>query len=456
MLQRLSDFHPIKGDDLPTFSMKLRDLPDGYHITDIVINQNLCPKTYAMKDSLLEIAERYYRNFEVNGETLQDFKENIQLSYDLNALNFETVLDMYPSLKMMVGSNTLETFNHTDDRSKMSQKSDVSNESSSGSGSNETLRNRNTNENTNGNVIELHNIESENSSSTVNSSKTDKISNSDTDENVTLNESESTVDNENETTNGTRTNQKTDTGLQSETQNEDVEQTTDTDRNLSRDGATERSTTENRNAEHLEIAVSLDSNNLHPHSKTVDDQSNQNSEFVSEGISEDENIDVDARTKTERNRSLNSESDSTESETVRNDIGKSKIGSVSKDSVTGKSVSVDGTETISLDENGNVIDVGKEKDNVERKENAIRSGNEIESEKITDSSSRNKDVVASGNEKTEESGSVNETRAKTIDRVGNEQPVDIFDDFIKKYPNILKIFISYFADDFVIYESGWC
>ena len=61
MLQKMKPFNPVIGDDDPWVSMQLRNMPVGYHITDIVINQETHPKTYLLKDKFLGLTERFYR-----------------------------------------------------------------------------------------------------------------------------------------------------------------------------------------------------------------------------------------------------------------------------------------------------------------------------------------------------------------------------------------------------------
>ena len=105
----MNDFYPVVGDDNPYFSCKLREMPTGFHLTDIEIDYELHPKTYIFKDKFLGMAERYYRNFEVNAITPMDFKENVQLSYDLNADVFETMLDKLPFIdNIMIGNTVID------------------------------------------------------------------------------------------------------------------------------------------------------------------------------------------------------------------------------------------------------------------------------------------------------------------------------------------------------------
>ena len=47
----------------------------------------------------------------------------------------------------------------------------------------------------------------------------------------------------------------------------------------------------------------------------------------------------------------------------------------------------------------------------------------------------------------------NENKTRITDRFQGEQPIDIYDDYFKKYPNLIKIFIDYFKDDFIVYSA---
>lgn len=118
-LRPLEPFHPTLGDDNPLVTMRLRDMPKGFHMTDIVIDETLHPLTYTMKDRLLSLSEKYYRNFEVNAETPQDFLENIQTTFDVNADVFERMLKDFPFLsELMIGQKTTRTTTQSDSKNR--------------------------------------------------------------------------------------------------------------------------------------------------------------------------------------------------------------------------------------------------------------------------------------------------------------------------------------------------
>lgn len=93
-VENLPTFKPIIGDDDPYITIALRDLPTGYGFDGLVFDPNK-PLTYALKDHLIDVATRYYRNYEIVGETFTDFRENLQLDLDLNVDTFEKMLAVY-------------------------------------------------------------------------------------------------------------------------------------------------------------------------------------------------------------------------------------------------------------------------------------------------------------------------------------------------------------------------
>ena len=94
MMEKLTTFKPIIGDDDPYITIALRDLPEGYGFDGLVFDPNK-PLTYALKERLIDVATRYYRNYEIVGETFTDFRENLQLDLDLNVDTFEKMLAVY-------------------------------------------------------------------------------------------------------------------------------------------------------------------------------------------------------------------------------------------------------------------------------------------------------------------------------------------------------------------------
>lgn len=81
--------HDLIGDDAPYVTIRYRDVPDGYRISDLVIDETAYPELAAIIDDLNEIAERYYKNYEITGVTVQEFFEHLQdaLAFKIKTFN---------------------------------------------------------------------------------------------------------------------------------------------------------------------------------------------------------------------------------------------------------------------------------------------------------------------------------------------------------------------------------
>ena len=260
---------------------------------------------------------------------------------------------------------------------------------------------------------------------------------------------------EHENNKGIRNNIKNESNLQSENENTRNSETNESSRNFTKNDEIKKNSTDNKNHEQSDIAVSLDSDNLYPHNKTIINDNDTQTDYTTDSYNEYESSDGETINTNDRNRSLSSDVNGSENENIENEIARTKTEQNNKNSeFTKKSIS-NGTDTITYDENGNIIDSNDLIENRKKTENENVSGFEMESTLNKDSSERQTDSISTGMENTTEKQTHSENRMKYTDRVGNEQMIDIFDNFIKKYPNIIKIFISYFKDDFVIYESGY-
>jgi len=93
-IQPLPTFESSLGDKDPWVSMRLADVPVGFHFTDLPVPSG-CPLTAARWTELIEYAERYYKQWEINGETVQDWFDNLNLSYLRNADTLERFLEIY-------------------------------------------------------------------------------------------------------------------------------------------------------------------------------------------------------------------------------------------------------------------------------------------------------------------------------------------------------------------------
>lgn len=102
LIQKLNKWNPIRGDDDPYYTLALRDCPEGFHFVNLVKDDTLT-HTNEMWDLLVDYAERYYADYEVVGNTLKDFLNGLQLSYDGNKLMLENVIANLPYIKFDKG-----------------------------------------------------------------------------------------------------------------------------------------------------------------------------------------------------------------------------------------------------------------------------------------------------------------------------------------------------------------
>lgn len=115
-MEKINEFKPVIGDDLPYFTIALREVPRGYHFRDLVIPTRAI-NTNLIKDRLLDYCERHYRNFEIVGVTIGDWFTELQLCVDRNIDNFEKFLAVYDDdiAKPVLGREIVRT--HTEDES---------------------------------------------------------------------------------------------------------------------------------------------------------------------------------------------------------------------------------------------------------------------------------------------------------------------------------------------------
>ena len=116
MIRKLNKWTPIKGDDDPYYTLALRDCPAGFHFRNLVQDETLT-HTNAIWDILTDYAERYYADYEVVGNTLKDFLNGLQLSYDGNKMMFENVLANLPYVRFDSGQTVTRTKNVEDSES---------------------------------------------------------------------------------------------------------------------------------------------------------------------------------------------------------------------------------------------------------------------------------------------------------------------------------------------------
>src|SRR5574344_2648060 len=94
IMEKLTTFKSIIGDDDPITTLALRDVVEGFGFSALSFPTDK-PLTYALRDKLVDFATRYYRNHEIIGTTLRDFQDNLQLDLDANLDTFEKLLEVY-------------------------------------------------------------------------------------------------------------------------------------------------------------------------------------------------------------------------------------------------------------------------------------------------------------------------------------------------------------------------
>lgn len=128
MIQRMSEWNPIHGDDLPYYTNYLRDNPEGFHFVNLVQDDDMV-LTNAIWNELIDYAERYYADYEVVGTTLQDFLNGLQLSYDGNKKVFENMLSNMPYIRFDKGQTVTRTKEVSDSETGSASKSRTYSES---------------------------------------------------------------------------------------------------------------------------------------------------------------------------------------------------------------------------------------------------------------------------------------------------------------------------------------
>lgn len=93
----LTRFDEIVGDDLPYKTVKLEDVPEGFHFKDLPWDDiaNDCPLMVGLKTPLCAFAELYYSDWEIVGKTYGDWFKQLSKSFMLNADTMEKMLAVY-------------------------------------------------------------------------------------------------------------------------------------------------------------------------------------------------------------------------------------------------------------------------------------------------------------------------------------------------------------------------
>ena len=94
-MKELSNAKSVLGMDNPYYSMFYRDVPEEYRISNFLTVPAKRVLTNQFLPTLLESLEMYYSDFEIVGQTLEDFKRLVQIAYNLNGETFERMLSVY-------------------------------------------------------------------------------------------------------------------------------------------------------------------------------------------------------------------------------------------------------------------------------------------------------------------------------------------------------------------------
>jgi len=117
-------WQPITGDDEPYLTMYYRDVPNGYRIENLPIPDNVkYPYLNANWSRLVGLANKFYRNCEINGETLADFFANLDLSLDLGKDRLEKLISNMDLIVFERGSITTRILSEDTESNENSTKS---------------------------------------------------------------------------------------------------------------------------------------------------------------------------------------------------------------------------------------------------------------------------------------------------------------------------------------------
>lgn len=115
-MERITEFKPIYGDTVGYKAPRLEQVPNNFGF-DSVIPHDDCPLTISRWDKLTAFATKWYRKYEIVGETYADFALNLQLAYDAKADTIERQLEVYNDdiAKPILGRTEKHTYDITDD-----------------------------------------------------------------------------------------------------------------------------------------------------------------------------------------------------------------------------------------------------------------------------------------------------------------------------------------------------
>lgn len=95
-------------------SEKFKDIPEAFKFDKLTYSADL-PLLQAIKGDLSELANTYYRNYEIVGETYADFFEELQLKLNLRGPSLERILEAFNEDydKFNPGTKTTTEYNLT-------------------------------------------------------------------------------------------------------------------------------------------------------------------------------------------------------------------------------------------------------------------------------------------------------------------------------------------------------
>lgn len=399
MLTPIRSFKPIRGDDLPTYSCKLKDMPEGFDFDGLVFDADY-PRTYEIKDKLTEFANLYYQEYEVNGRTPADFLHNIQVSYDLNKTIYETMLTQLDNVRFEMGQSVTEAMQGKEER--------------------------NRNENVNRIRTDLSNgSESMDKDTAVSRAETGNRVRDTTDDR-TDDETETELETGRIETVGTATGAVTETESGTETTTKDGTTETVTGVSLTNTEQENTDTADNEDETVKNIVLAFDGNNTDPSTETdrdMDRTGNVKRDKSSLGTSETTETKTDDGTDTV-DRTGNKSTSDVHDERETEDTDRTKSNTVSKDS----------------------HGVGNEKERTDRTD--TETGTETGTRKVTNDRSGSE----SGETQTKSDEKTDRLKTSIISRFPNEESINYVVNLIDKYPNIFKKFVEIFDEDFVHLE----
>ena len=90
---RLRSFDPIMGDDEPYSTLRYRDVPEPFRLTNAWdVMTDVLPLMQGKKDGFVKAFDLHYSRYEINAETYQDFLDMLQEVLVINADTIERLL----------------------------------------------------------------------------------------------------------------------------------------------------------------------------------------------------------------------------------------------------------------------------------------------------------------------------------------------------------------------------